>query len=375
MSAKLYLFIFLFAFYLGNNIAICQTSNSDAILKSEFILIQKDSLYRTHVSNPLETENGLIVVFRALKGYKGSYGVWLCSNKEGSWSSPREVVPPRGPDNDKIMYVMPVLQNWPDGSIKLFFKELITNEHKRLGMFKSSYDNGKTWSEGSYFEHGNYGPVKNKPRFLQDGTIISPSQTVVFKPEIQGPERFKSIIHFEKSNDGGKSWTKITTQHLGNNNQVNILEPTILIHPNNTLQALCRSNTGRIMETWSHDNGDTWSPISQTPLPNSNAGFDAITLKDGRYLLVYSHTSVGEGRYFLNAAISKDGIDWEAALIIEKDEKKEDRYGYPSIIQTTDGLIHVTYSWNLMNIKHAVIDVTKLKTVPIIDGKWPEEIK
>ncbi len=374
MSKKLPLILFLITLILTENgIVYGQTSNYKAILKSEFILSPKDSLWRTHVSNPVKTETGLLVAFRALTN-NSDFGVWLCSNENGIWSTPKEVVPPKGVDNEKIIYVMPVLQNWPDGSVKLFYKELITKERKRFGMFKTSFDGGKTWSKGERFHEGIFGPVKNKPRFLENGTIISPSQTAFIKPENNGQGRFNFHIHFEKSVDGGKTWTKIIPPINEKVEKVNTLEPCILVHPNNTLQALCRTSMGRIIETWSYDNGESWSPLIATSLPNSNAGFDALRLKDGRYLLAYNHSSDEGDRSTLNVALSKDGINWEAALLVENDEKRIEEFAYPSIIQTEDSLVHMTYSWNLMNIKHVVIDVKNLKAAPIIDGIWPKEI-
>ena len=53
---------------------------------------------------------------------------------------------------------------------------------------------------------------------------------------------------------------------------------------------LCRSRQSRIVESWSTDGGATWTGLSATPLPNPNSGTDAVTLADGRQLLVYNHS-------------------------------------------------------------------------------------
>ena len=45
--------------------------------------------------------------------------------------------------------------------------------------------------------------------------------------------------------------------------------------------------------------------VSLTALPNPNSGTDAVTLRDGRHLLVYNHTP--QGRSPLNVAVSRDG--------------------------------------------------------------------
>ena len=102
-------------------------------------------------------------------------------------------------------------------------------------------------------------------------------------------------------------------------------------------------------------------------LPNSNTGLDAVTLKDGQHLLIYNHTV--RGRTPLNLAASKDGKTWEAAL---KFETEPGEYSYPAIVQTADGLVHVTYTWKRQRIKHVVIDPAKLQTKPIKAGVWPK---
>jgi predicted neuraminidase len=71
-------------------------------------------------------------------------------------------------------------------------------------------------------------------------------------------------------------------------------------------------------------------------------------------------------------AISEDGINWQAALVLEDDPDAPAGFAYPAVIQTSDGLVHITYTWQRKRIKHVVIDLAKLKLKPIVNGKWPE---
>jgi alpha-L-rhamnosidase len=112
--------------------------------------------------------------------------------------------------------------------------------------------------------------------------------------------------------------------------------------------------------------------MKATNLPNPNAGTDAVTLTNGMQLLVYNHTtrkSQPRGRELLCVAVSKDGVNWEAAAVLENTPKSE--FSYPAVIQTADDLVHITYTWKRRNVKHVVIDPAKLETKPIVDGKWP----
>ena len=77
----------------------------------------------------------------------------------------------------------------------------------------------------------------------------------------------------------------------------------------------------------------------------------------------------GGKRTPLNLAASKDGTSWSAALVLESDPGE---YSYPAIIQTSDGLVHITYTWKRQKVKHVVVDPAKLTLKPIVDGQWPQ---
>ena len=130
--------------------------------------------------------------------------------------------------------------------------------------------------------------------------------------------------------------------------------------PDGRLQLLCRSKNGLILESFSGDQGKTWSALKATSLPNPNSGTDAVTLQDGRHVLVYNHVTKesqawGGRRSPLNVAISKDGQKWDEISVLENEPKAE--FSYPAVIQTKDGKIHITYTWKREKIKHVVIQL------------------
>jgi predicted neuraminidase len=96
--------------------------------------------------------------------------------------------------------------------------------------------------------------------------------------------------------------------------------------------------------------------MTLTNLPHPNSGIDAVTLSDGRHLLVYNPTP--KDRTPLAVAISPDGKQWKDVLTLE-DAPGE--FSYPAVIQTSDGQVHITYTYRRQTIKHVILDPGELK--------------
>ena len=122
---------------------------------------------------------------------------------------------------------------------------------------------------------------------------------------------------------------------------------------------LLRSRQNKIIQSWSSDNGQTWGELSSINLPNPNSGIDAVTLKDGSFLLVYNSLPSGKewskGRNVLKLGHSKDGVNWTDIYTLENQEKGE--FSYPAIIQSTDGLVHITYTYDRKLIKNVILEI------------------
>ncbi|TYR35754.1 sialidase [Sphingobacterium phlebotomi] len=286
---------------------------------------------------------------------------------DGTWTSPISVADGVQPDGERFPTWNPVLFQPRGEDLVLYFK-VGPSPKEWWGEFITSNDNGHTWSKPQRLEGELLGPIKNKPIQLLDGTILSGSSN----------ENGGWKAHLERSTDGGRSWSFIGP--LNDGKKMAAIQPTLLTHTDGSIQMLSRTNTNgaeRITETWSKDGGLTWSEMTWTTLPNNNSGLDGVTLKDGRHLLVYNHSTREQegmghkGRGVLNLAISKDGKKWDAALMLDYIDEPEKQYSYPSIIQTSDGLVHIVYTWHRERIKHVVVDPDQLITFPIVDGQWP----
>ena len=312
-----------------------------------------------HASTIVETPTGLVVAwFGGTRESNPDVGIWVSRQESGKWTKPVEVADGSEGEDKEYACWNPVLFQPNGGPLMLFYKVGV-NPRLWWGASMTSVDGGRSWSKtrrlgtSAALPEANrnlLGPVKNKPLQLKDGSILCPTST-----ENEGWK-----VHFEVTRDLGKTWEVIGPIHDAS--KFNAIQPSILTHSNETMQILCRSQEGAVVQSWSKDGGKTWGPVAATELPNPNSGTDALTLADGRHLIVYNHTvrrgPFPSGRSMLNVAISQDGVSWKPVLTLEKEEKSE--FSYPAVIQTSDGKVQITYTFKRQSVKHVVVDPSRL---------------
>ena len=322
------------------------------IVKAEFIFTEAP-FSQCHASTIAQTQSGLIAAwFGGTEESNPDVGIWLSRHDGEQWSPPVEAANGIQTPDKRYPCWNPVLFKPRHSPLMLFYK-VGPSPSSWWGMVKTSNDNGENWSKARRLPDGIWGPIKNKPIQFDDGTILCPTSS----------EETGWQVYMQWTGDLGYSWG--SAGPLNNRNKFSAIQPTILTHADGRIQILCRSGReNNILQSWSGDNGRTWSRMTATILPNPNAGIDAVTLKDGRHLLVYNHTR--RKRSPLNVAVSDDGITWQAALVLENIKGE---FSYPAVIQTNDGLVHTTYTYKRRKIKHVVIDTSKLKPHPMLNGQ------
>jgi predicted neuraminidase len=306
-------------------------SQPTPIVKREFIF-DTAPFKSCHASTIAETRDGLVAAwFGGTHEGAADVGIWLSKLRDSKWTAPQEVAA------DRLPCWNPVLFQPRQGPLLLFYK---VGHHPASwwGMLITSADGGTTWLKPRRLPNGILGPIKDKPIELSDGALLCPSSQ----------ETIGWTVHFERTSDGGANWER--TPPLGPDT-VDAIQPTILSN-GQVLTALVRTKQGLIFSARSSDTGLSWSPLEPTSLPNPNSGIDAVTLRDGRSFLVYNDTD--HGRSPLNLAVSNDAVHWKPVAILEDEPSGE--FSYPAIIQTSDGLVHITYTWNRLKIAHLVID-------------------
>jgi len=315
-----------------------------AILSDEFIFT-RTPLAMSHASSIAKCGESLVAAwFAGSLESRPDVGIWVARNDGRGWSTPVEVAHGRQDDGSRRACWNPVLFQPAAGPLLLFYKVGRTPRSWR-GLYLASHDGGRSWSAPRHLPEGILGPIKNKPVQLANGVVLSPSSV-----EDDGWR-----IHLERSCDHHERWER--SRPLNDGRTIAAIQPSILTHGDGRLQLLSRTRHGRIAEAWSHDEGDTWSEMRLTALPNPNSGTDAVSLADGRHLLVYNRSR--NRRSPLVIALSGDGKHWQDALVLARGAGE---YSYPAVIQASDGLVHVTYTWNLSRIRHVVIDPARLCT-------------
>jgi len=315
---------------------------------SDELIFNKAPFPQCHASTIVEVAPGKLMAaaFGGTREGNKDVCIWLSVMENGIWTEPVKMAD--GIINDTLRYPCwnPVLFKSRKGKLFLFYK-VGPSPGSWWGMVRTSTNGGKKWTSPEKLPDEILGPIKNKSVQLANGTILSPSST-----ETKEDNR---KAHIEKSTDLGKTWQLIPVDPK---TEFSVIQPCILIHPGSKLQILCRSRNNVILQAYSEDNGNTWSEFSRTSLPNPNSGIDAVTLNNGWHLLVYNPTTQGRnGRAKLNVAISEDGINWLDAVILENEEKGE--FSYPAVIQSKDGNVHITYTYNRINVKHVVLEIVK----------------
>jgi predicted neuraminidase len=316
-----------------------------AVIQSEFIY-ETAPFPSCHASTIAETPDGLVAAWFGGKHERNpDVGIWVARRDTKGWTAPIEAANGVQDSRTRFPCWNPVLFQAKDGPLLLFYK-VGPSPSRWWGMLITSSDGAKTWGKPRRLPDDIFGPIKNKPVVLPDGTLLCPSST----------EHDGWRVHLERTSDLGATWTK--TGPLNSAQEFGAIQPTVLFHPNNRLQILCRTRQNVITECWSDDGGKTWGAMKATSLPNPNAGIDAVTLRDGRHLLVYNPNRKGrDDRTPLVLGLSADGKSWRQVATLE-DQPGE--YSYPAIIQTRDGLAHITYTWKRQRVKHVVVDPGKL---------------
>lgn len=311
---------------------LLEISNKDFIISPEQLPTPS-----CHAATLVETSPGNLMAAWYGGSQEGASDVriWGTQFRKGHWSKP-VLLTESASDDEQEAHWNPVLFNSGDG-LALHYKVGKSPATWR-GYYRISDDQGSSWSPAHAHGEGFPGPVRNKPKVMPDQSIIYPAST-----EYQGWK-----THFEVQE--GQRWFRADVDDPA---LLGAIQPAILTASDGQLQALCRTQSGVIAQTFSGDYGRSWSALEPTELPNPNSAIDAITLRNGQHLLVYN--PVMEGRTPLVVALSKDGVVWQQVVTLEDEEGE---FSYPTVIEDSSGIIHIAYTWNRKAIGYVQLKLT-----------------
>jgi predicted neuraminidase len=158
------------------------------------------------------------------------------------------------------------------------------------------------------------------------------------------------------SDDEGTTW-RSGLPIVGRGN----VQPALVQKRNGHILAFMRDNgnqPSRVQVSESEDKGETWTAARKTSIPNT-ASVELKVLNDGRWAFVGN--DIDDGRYQISLYLSDDeGDSWKWKRAIESVPKGEGSFSYPCLLQTKDGLLHISYSYSIgkkgESIKYIVVD-------------------
>ena len=127
------------------------------------------------------------------------------------------------------------------------------------------------------------------------------------------------------------------------------IQPAIIERDDGTLHALLRcAEGGYAWESDSTDGGESWSPCVRSRLRNPNSGADMIRLRSGEVAACFNDAP--DRRTPLIVAVSLDeGRTWAGRYDVETGEGE---FSYPTLMQASDGTVHLVYTWRRRGIVH-----------------------
>lgn len=275
-----------------------------------------------------------------------AYFLVASSDDDGkTWSHPRMVIRPgRTPTGLNRSVIVGNLWTDPTGKLWLFYDQSLEQFDGRAGVWAITCENpdaeNPTWSKPRRLWHG---MSLNKPTVLSNGDWLLPvslwdrgKMRSIFNdayPELDD----QRMAHWFASSDQGKTWTR--------RGGVKIPGPQFDEHmlvelKDGRLWMLARNNDG-IVESFSADQGRTWSAPVPSKIQNPSARFFLRRLQSGKILLVKNGPIERKtGRSHMTAFLSSDeGQTWQGGLVIDE----RNGVSYPDGFQAPDGKIYILH--------------------------------
>lgn len=225
-----------------------------------------------------------------------------------------------------------------------------------------SEDDGKTWSAPILLYDGWCGALRDAIQ-TQAGTIVVPGQELLMKEGRHCTRPYYSL-------DLGRTWHTCEVLDIGGRgDHAGAIEPTLIQLRNGHIRMLIRSYHGHFYESWSTDDGRTWSDPEPSSIQASGAPGILTRLQDGDLVLIWnrlylSGTTTKQHRTELSIAFSADdGVTWSDPVVLATNadgtRNNANRVAYPYVFEVRPGYLWVTSMQGELRCGVAVQDLWK----------------
>ncbi len=318
------------------------------------------SLHHAHCSGIVTFPDGELfaVFYWAITEANRKQKIFACRKKASTaeWSKPEVIM-----SHPRMMTGNPAVWIAPDtGRLWLFYVNSIGGWSVCNPRCVSSDDRGTTWSTPQKLYWFVSRGIKNPPIVTKTGRYVLPAYIefrdyfgVFYLSDNQGKtwkERGRVQIPDDKVPEVILKSRKRTWGRL-------VLQPTVVERKDGSLWALMRAvrPLGKMYQTESLDNGETWSTAKPYILPNPGGGFHMMRLQSGNLAIIYNHAPVSEEQHDfernpLSIAISDDdgkSWRWRRNIMEARGDDVHMRIGgYPTMTQGADGTIHAIWTYS-----------------------------
>jgi predicted neuraminidase len=323
-----------------------RSMSSRALLFESAIIPQPLYLPAAHSSSftMLANDDLLAFWFAGTKEGQPDVKIWHSTYHNGKWDMATSLVDPQMIAKANHRYVIkvgnPVIYRAANGVLHLFVVSVSIGGWSGSALnHLQSQDNGLHWTSPERIVISPFFNISTLVRTsavgLSDGGFYLP----VYHEFIR---KYPELLRFDA--DGN------FIQQIRITNKNKMLQPSLV--PVGSLNAWtffrnsANNSESRVLYTsQTTDGGMHWSDPEPTNLTNPDASIAAVSLNDGRMLMVYNDIS----RAHLWLAISYNGTEWHP--IYQLEDKPGEEFSYPSI-QVNGNLIDILYTNNRQNIKH-----------------------
>ena len=113
----------------------------------------------------------------------------------------------------------------------------------------------------------------------------------------------------------------------------------------------------KVCRSESVDGGKTFTSAKPVEVANPDAGVDVVNTTAGDQFLICNPVPLGRSPLSLFRS-TDDGLNWTKVRDLETEPGE---YSYPAMIQSSDGLLRMTYTWRRSHIKYVTVDPKELR--------------